>query len=1049
MANSVFFKNIFYNRSNNKVYVREVVDGEENRFVDDFVRTVYVPDGGGDYRDIYGNRVKRMDVSYEQMKSLQTMFKDKLCESDLSEDVKYIASHYYQYGDMMPRYEDFNVCFLDIEVESPDEFPKPEFANYPINLISFYSSKTGKVTTFGNRPYTGENKEIEYHYYEDEVEMMDSFVKTFRKNKFDVITGWYSNNFDLQYIINRCGKLGVDVTKMSPYGIVSGRLGREVNGRSDFYPTIAGITCLDYKDMYENFTFETRESYTLNFIANYEIGEGKLELEGQVNNEWKTNWNNFVDYNILDVMLVKKIDDKKKFLSLSILMAHECLIPIERVTSAVAVTEGMILRDLKANKMVMPDRRTAFRDFWKECGLYNSGRGKPNGIENDPVNDDDKFKSENGVFKDFYIKGGHVEAYANWYKDVLSFDVESEYPHMIMAYNISPETKVFNPSKERIAGEKLIKSAVNGIYFKNKEGILPRITSKVFNERKRFKKMRDEQTDKVLYAYYDSMQHIRKIQVNSIYGVMGSKFFHFYDVDCARATTRGGRQMIRFLAKGFDNYFQNHFHREFNKLFPERFMENPPQLQNKVVCLIDTDSVVGSTKITTNRGVYKIEELYDIYNIFEKQTGVDNYIIEMDDIYPESRKLTVDSFDTKALWLYEQQGKVQYIKKHLVKKRFYRFGVERHKRGRYSSATDTTSIYPYVDVTEDHSVIVKKPWGDIIACKPTEVQKGDYIRSDGRWFPNFAVQDLGIKEEWVYDLGVENYHTFIGNGIAVHNSNYLTVHEIMEKYFSDKTFDEMALEIETKIMNPLIEKMLTSYWGHQNLNNIINFKREGVILDMIILAKKKYIKNIIRNESKVYDKPQVKYTGVEVVRSDVPRFTRDELDSFYKGLFKLDYKDREKLRKECLQSIWKTKKKFKVLSIEQVSFNSAVKEYTKWAKDTDWYIKNGLEYEKGVPIHVRAAMNYNYLIKKLNLPYQPVSNGTKVKYAYVKSKKPNLIQQEVVAYVGNFPKELYDVFDIDWKKQYDKSYLSPIQKFFDVMNLGDAGENENVSKFFD
>lgn len=1048
---NVFFKNVFYDRWKNKVYVREMRNGVESRYEQEFIRTVYVPDREGSIKDIFGNTVKRMDVTYEQLKTLRAMFGTKLCESDIGEETKFISSCYYPYGDMKPNYADFNVCFTDIEVESEGEFPKPQEAKFPINLISYYSSKTGKMTTFGNRPYTGDYTDFDYFYFADEAEMLTAFIKAFRKNKFDIITGWSSNNFDLQYIINRCQRLEVDITKMSPYGIVHGRLGKETQGRQNYHPTIAGITCLDYLDLYKNFTFDTRESYTLNFVANYEIKKGKLELEGQVNNEWKHNWNRFVEYNIQDVMLVKEIDDKLKFLALSILMAHECLIPIDKVVSAVAVTEGMIGRDLKATGTVMPDRPHYFNDRWKEEGLYNSGRGRPNGIENDPDNEDEEDVKENGVFKDFYIKGGHVEAYPGWYKSVLSFDVESEYPHMIMAYNISPETKVFNPSKERIAREKLIKSAVNGIYFKPEEGILPRITRKVFNERRHFKQLRDDNTaDKVLYAYYDSMQHIRKIQVNSIYGVMGSKFFHFYDVDCARATTRGGRQMIRFLGKGFDNYFKNHFHLEFNKLFPERAMENPPQLSEKVVCLIDTDSVVGSSEIETDRGTYPIAMLYDILSEFAEETSPDNFIIDISKIYSETYKIKTKCYDLGATFRAEKFGKIMYIKKHLVKKRIFRFGTGTKKyKGKYSDDNYNLYVYPYVDVTEDHSVIVRKPWGEVVVCKPTEVTDGDYVRIDGRWKPRAVAVDMGVKEEWVYDLGVEDHHTFFANGVLVHNSNYLTVNEIMLKYFPDKTFDKIALELEERIMNPLIDKLLSTYWNYQSLENIINFKREGVIKDMIILAKKKYIKHILQNEKKVYKVPEVKYTGVEVVRSDVPRFTRDKLDLFFRNIFTSDRDDKKALRASCLSKVWETKREFKNLGIEKISFNTAVKEYTKYAKDTEWYIENGLSYEKGTPVHVRASMNYNYIIKKLNLPYQPVGNGTKVKYGYVKSKNKNLINQDVIAYVGNYPKEFHDIFTVDWKKQYENSYLSPIQKVFDVLKIDNANENENTGKFFE
>lgn len=1050
-GDSVYYKNVYYDRWKNKVFVQEVVNGVENHFSEDFDRIVYVPDPQGTHKDIYGNLVKPMKVEYDQLNNLRKMYGSKLCESDISEEVQYITKRYGGMGEMKPDMDSFNVASMDIEVESPDEFPKPELAKYPINLISCHSSKTGKMTTFGIRPYTGTRTDFDYHYYADEKEMLVAFIKYFRKQKFNIITGWSVKKFDIQYIINRCTNLEIDYQKLSPYNTITSRLGKIVQGRQNYHVTIAGISILDYLELYDNFTFDTKESYTLNFIGSIEVGEGKLDLEGQVNNEWRTNWNNFVEYNVQDVLLVNKIDAKKKFLNLSILMAHESLITFDKVLSSVAVIEGLISRDNRDNNVVMPDRSHTHYDRWKHQKLYESGRGYPNGIENDPVNDDDEEEVlENGMFKDFYIKGGHVEAYPGWYKSVLSFDVESEYPHMIMAYNISPETKVFNPSKEIIKRDNLIKSAINGIYFKREQGILPRITHKIFMERRHFKKLKETaQTngDKPMVAYYDSMQHIRKIQVNSIYGVMGSKYFHFYDVDCARAVTRGGRQMIRYLAKGFDDYFKNHFHLEFNKLFPERQLTNPPKLSDKVVCLIDTDSVVGDTLVTSNYGKMRIDKMYETvveynYSIdgesHEKCNGEDSYILSLGRwIYP-TRPFTVETVHPKTGKIVK--GVVSYFKKHKVRKNMWKitaidlsYGIHRPRS---------------VIMTEDHGIITRFEYY-YETKKPSEIVPGDTIYCNGKWHTEYTVECLGEMEEWVYDIEVLDYHTFIGNGFLLHNSNYLTVDEIVKKYFPDKTFAEIAIEIEERIMNPLIAKLLKVYWDYQSLENIINFKREGIILDMIILAKKKYIKHIIQNEKEVYNPPKTKYTGVEVVRSDVPRFTRDQLDSFYKNLFNYNRDEKKELRQRCLEKIWETKKVFKDLNIEKISFNSSVKEYTKYAQPVEHYISEGLSYPPHCPVHTRASINYNFLIKKLSLPYQPVGNGSKVKYGYVKSKNKKLINQDVVAYIGNYPEEFKKIFELDWKKQFENSYLSPIQKLFDVLDLGSANENEKLGNFFE
>jgi DNA polymerase elongation subunit (family B) len=324
------------------------------------------------------------------------------------------------------------------------------------------------------------------------------------------------------------------------------------------------MSILDYWDLYDEFTFEQLESYTLNNVCLHEKVGGKIDLGGHINDAWKRDWNNFVDYNVQDVLLVEKLENKKKFIQLTIKMASDCMIPLEKVMSSVAVIEGLILKELHVNDMVMPDRQKAPKDMWHELQLYRCEDGWPRGIQNDPDVDLEshvvKRKSNVEPFPALYVKGGHVESTPGYYRKVMSFDATSLYPHEIICYNISPETKVFNPTNT----EGLIKSRVNGIYYKREEGIFPKIIKKVFNERKMYKQKMFE-CEKLMdfegAEYYDSMQLIRKILLNSIYGVLLSEYFHFYDVDNARAVTRGGRCHIRYVKSCINDYFKHEWHK--------------------------------------------------------------------------------------------------------------------------------------------------------------------------------------------------------------------------------------------------------------------------------------------------------------------------------------------------------------------------------------------------------------------------------------------------------------------------------------------------------
>ena len=182
-----------------------------------------------------------------------------------------------------------------------------------------------------------------------------------------------------------------------------------------------------------------------------EVGEGKLEYEGTINDFWKADWNRFVDYNFQDLRLVKKIDDKKKFIKLAIDLCTHTRTPFSKISSTIAVIEGYILRHMHKNNLVMSD-----------------------------ISHNIAFEQERS------IKGGWVETEPGFYLNALSIDATALYPHIIMMFNISTETKVLNPKPEEIPN--LIKTQFPGVYYrKNVKGILPIVVKKLFDDRKQLK----------------------------------------------------------------------------------------------------------------------------------------------------------------------------------------------------------------------------------------------------------------------------------------------------------------------------------------------------------------------------------------------------------------------------------------------------------------------------------------------------------------------------------------------------------------------------------
>ncbi len=587
--------------------------------------------------------------------------------------------------------EDGWVPYLD-SVYSKSEFPDANAAKYPINLITISDSQTGETFTFGLGEYTGGSEAVmNYRAFKTEQAMLSEFLEWFSGRGYDVLTGWNTDGFDVPYIYNRVVNELRDrpesISLLSPIGMVRKNRKNEIE--------IKGLLQLDYLALYKKFTFKNEESYKLNAIGQKVCGEGKVDYEGSINDFYKKDWNRFVEYNVQDVRLVEKIDEKKKFIALAIAFAYQALVPIDRVFSSVATIEGYIMRYLHRHGQVMPNRAEGREDWWVKNGMYDAEVPSDPSDPNSPkVKVLQNYNPDDDEREEFYVKGGHVASNPGFYTSSLCFDVASLYPHMIIQYNISPETKV--TALDKCDKSDLIESEINGVWFKREKGMLPTIVKKIFDERSAYKKkMFGEKNGTDLYNYYNSMQQVRKILINSMYGVMIRPEFHFYDVDLARAITRGGRVLIRFLTDKGEKAARL-LAANPGKLFPGA---KPFEPKGHILSLIDTDSVEGDTKVWTTEGEIKIEDLFNRCKRAEFFSD-NNYIGELDNVSAYG----VDSSGNLS------SAPIRYVKKHLVKKAMFRI----------------TSGGKSVVVTKDHSLIVRRK-GSIIEVKPEEVFPGDEI----------------------------------------------------------------------------------------------------------------------------------------------------------------------------------------------------------------------------------------------------------------------------------------------------------------------------------
>ena len=426
---------------------------------------------------------------------------------------------------------------IDIEVACENGFPDVEACQEEMLCITIKDFNTKEIITWGTREATSEH---EYRVFWKEHEMLENFIAWWVENTPDIITGWNCNLYDIPYICRRVQKiLGEKWMKsLSPWKIVRDRE-IVIRGRKNLAYNLVGVNILDYLDLYQKFTYTKQESYRLDYIAHIELGDAKLDHSEYENFKdfYTSDWQKFVEYNIHDVHLVDQLEDKMKLVELCVAMAYDAKVNFEDVYSQVKVWDTLIYNDLSKRNVVVPPRITTRKDD-KYAGAYVK----------EPVP---------GIY--------------DW---VVSFDLNSLYPHLIMQYNISPETLVERRHPTASVDGLLSQSTVidgdyavcpNGAqYRKDIHGFLPQMMQRIYDERTIYKKkmLKAKQeyetnpTDQLRrdIAKFNNVQMARKIQLNSAYGAIGNQYFRYYNLANAEAITLGGQVAIRWIENKVNTY---------------------------------------------------------------------------------------------------------------------------------------------------------------------------------------------------------------------------------------------------------------------------------------------------------------------------------------------------------------------------------------------------------------------------------------------------------------------------------------------------------------
>ena len=453
----------------NRFLVRGYENGRQVTFKDEYQPTLFVKSNQKtDWKTLEGEYVKSIQPG--NIRDCKDFFKqyEDIEGFDIYGNERYI----YQYiSDKYPEDEikfdikKIDLITIDIEVKSEEGFPDPDSCSEEMLTISIQKYSTKEIITWGRKPYTPTQSNVTYHYYDDEVDMLNAFINYWHQNPPEVVTGWNIRLYDIPYICGRISRIMGDkkMRMLSPWNYVS-HSEIQINGRSYNVFDIAGITTLDYLELYKKFTFVNRESYRLDYIAEVELGQKKLDHSefDTFKDFYNGNWKKFVDYNIVDVELVDRLEDKLRLIELVITMAFDAKVNFVDPMFQVRLWDTIIYNYLKKRNIVVPQK-------------------------------DQSDKSSK--FAGAYVK----EPVPGVYDWVVSFDLNSLYPHLMMQYNISPETLIEerHPSvtvdkilNEELSFEKYEDYAVcaNGAMFrKDVKGFLPELMEKMYAERKSFK----------------------------------------------------------------------------------------------------------------------------------------------------------------------------------------------------------------------------------------------------------------------------------------------------------------------------------------------------------------------------------------------------------------------------------------------------------------------------------------------------------------------------------------------------------------------------------
>jgi DNA polymerase elongation subunit (family B) len=540
-----FYTDVFIHQG--KIHYRGIRNDKTHvQLMHNYKPYIFLENEDGEYKTIKDIPVKKKQFNsiYEAKEFIQKYERSNVTIYGLTQ---------FQYtflNDIFPKEIEYdvsliNVGYIDIETLNSLDISAPE----PITAITLRCNGLSHV--FGCGKYVTDASDICYHECTDEVELLRTFLMIWRSLNIDIISGYNIRLFDIPYIFNRIKRLLGEkaALRLSPWKLV---FEKEImsQGKPCIVYDIKGICILDYFELYKKFTFKNHESYRLDYIGQEELGEGKVdytEYSGLMD-LYYNNFQKYIDYNIRDVVLVEHLEEKLGFISLVLALAYDAKCNYLDVLGTIRPWDIIIHNYLLERKIVVPPI--------KEHKL-------PTTID------------ENDNEVQLAIPGGYVkESKEGLHEWVVSLDLTSLYPHLMMMFNIGPDTRIgISNAHYEIEGNDIVLKnppedqncciTANGcMYKKDKQGFMASLMESKFKNRKLFKK-------KMLAAkkvantrdaiIFHNKQYAMKIQLNSLYGSLLNLYNRWFDYNDGTSITLTGQLVAKFINKVLNNLLNEYF----------------------------------------------------------------------------------------------------------------------------------------------------------------------------------------------------------------------------------------------------------------------------------------------------------------------------------------------------------------------------------------------------------------------------------------------------------------------------------------------------------